>query len=132
MRTTTLKVRIAASAATLLTAFVLVMATMLATAPTASADTSGYGRIRVDQLWNSYFDFGIPSWVTNNTGQRSTAKAACSAYLGDRLGLKWWMWWAPEPVCSMVIDRVWQPNKGMAICGSIPLKNVWGTRVWAC
>lgn len=126
------RVQIRQRLAALAVAVAVAMVGLVGAAPMASADTSGYGRVTMDQFRNMSYEFGIPSWVTRNITQRNVAKAACSAYLGDRLGLRWFMWWAPEPVCGYVVDRVWQPNKGMAVCGKIPLANVGGTRVWPC
>jgi hypothetical protein len=98
----------------------------------ASADTRGYGNLSIDRIGNVYFNFGIPQWVTANTASRSVAKGACASYLGSQLGLRWWLWWAPDIACGYVVDRIWKPNSGTAACGQVPLANVWATRVWAC
>ncbi|MBF6173621.1 hypothetical protein [Nocardia blacklockiae] len=127
-----LRRRVAAGVAAASAASVLALGAATVTAPVASADTPGYGRVVIDQLWRPYFNFGIPAWVTSNKGSREAAKGACAAYLGDRLGLRWWMWWAPDVACGYVVDQVWSPNNGTAVCGSIPLRDVRGTRVWSC
>jgi len=124
----TSKRAVAAAIATLVVAGGLTIATPTA----AQADTGGYGRLVIDRYWQPKFEFGIPRWVTSNTGTRSVAKGSCSAYLGNALGLKWWLWWAPDLACGWAVDKFWQPYQGMSVCGSIPLKNVWATQLWRC
>ena len=114
-------------------AAVLSLLMLLGTSQAASADTDGYGHLSMDRVGNLRFEFGVPAWVTDNRPTRTAAVGACSAYIGNALGLKWWLWWAPEFVCDKGLNAVgFTPNEGKAVCGSIPLENVWGTRVWAC
>lgn len=98
----------------------------------ARADTRGYAYISLDYLRRPSFNFGIPAWVTSNKGSKAAAKGACAAYVGHTLGLRWWLWFAPEIVCGIAIDSVWKTNQSTGICGSVPLWNYWGTRVWRC
>lgn len=118
--------RVATGAAALFIALVA----LFAVTPQASAETSGYGRVTMDRIGNLSYEFGIPSWVTRNASSRQVAKDACSAYIGSKI--KWFMWWAPVPVCNMIVDQFWKPNNPVAVCGKIPLANVGGTRLWKC
>lgn len=108
---------------------------LLGAAPQANADTGAYAYVssgREYGILRFYFDFGIPRWVTSNTGVRVAAKEGCANYLGYKLGLRWWMWPAPQIVCSWAVDRFWKPYGGMSVCGRIPLHNVYSTRLWSC
>lgn len=125
-RRVTLSQRVAGA----LVAIAIALSALFATAPVASAETSGYGRVTMDQFRNLSYEFGIPSWVTRNASSRQVAKDACSAYIGSKI--KWFMWWAPVPVCNMIVDQFWKPNNPVAVCGKIPLANVGGTRLWKC
>lgn len=118
--------------ASLVLVFALVGGVSLAAPPAAVADTAGYGRLTVDRFMKPQFEFGIPAWVTSNYATRTGAKGACAAYLGHALKLKWFLWWAPDAVCGMVVDRFWSPYNGRAVCGIIPLGNVMNTRLWSC
>lgn len=110
-----------------------VMCALLVAIPTAAhADTQGYGRLTINQFWQPAFEFGIPKSVTSNTGERSVAKGACSAYLGNQLHLKWFLWWAPDLACGWAVDQFWKPYEGMSVCGSIPLRDVRSTELWSC
>lgn len=108
----------------------IALVALFAVTPQASAETSGYGRVTMDRIGNLSYEFGIPSWVTRNASSRQVAKDACSAYIGSKI--KWFMWWAPVPVCNMIVDQFWKPNNPVAVCGKIPLANVGGTRLWKC
>lgn len=120
-------------AAGLIGAIMLLSLTAIAP-PAATADTRGYAYLTYSQVTRTFtFNFGIPRAVLAAPGYGVPAvKGACAAYLGNALGLRWWMWWAPDIVCGAVVNQVTGPAPRTGVCGSIPLNNVWATRVWAC
>lgn len=100
----------------------------------ASAADGGYGYVYLDRFRVPHFAAHVPrSALANSNKNRAVAVEACGAYLGNRLGLRWWLWWAPAPVCDSAMS-VLGFNK-FELCDiyfDIPLTSNWlrGTSIW--
>lgn len=113
----------------------LVHADAIRSTTRTSARTSGYANLSFDALRRPYFNFGIPRSVFDASNRtRDGMIGACGAFLGERLGLKWYLWWAPGPVCGWAFDqlgfRAYTNVSGL--CGQVPLYNPRASRFWKC